>query len=47
MQQNMLKLNDSKTEVTVFGSRQKMKEMDKITVNLGDEDILPKPSVRN
>ena len=29
MQQNMLKLNDNKTEVIVFGSRQKLKEMDK------------------
>ena len=46
MQQNMLKLNDSKTEVIVFGSRQKLKEMDKITVTIGDQDMLPKASVR-
>ena len=47
MRKNMLKLNDSKTEVIVFGTKQKLRGMEKIKIRIGDADIFPKPVVRN
>ena len=44
MKKNFLKLNDDKTEVFAFGSKQ---QMSKITVQIGDSLISPVSSVRN
>ena len=43
----MLKLNESKTEVMFFSSKQCFQRIDGLTLNIGATIIAPKPSVRN
>ena len=50
MRTNKLKLNDDKTEVVLFGTRQqmeKLKESDIFEIKIGNEKIKPSPSARN
>ena len=50
MRTNKLKLNDDKTEVVLFGTRQqmeKLKERDIFEIKIGNEKIKPSPSARN
>ena len=47
MKKNFLKLNDDKTEVFVFGSRQQMSKITIPGVRIGDSMISPASSVRN
>ena len=47
MQQNMLKLNDSKTEFIVFGSPHYTRESTPINLTVGDSTIEPSDKVRN
>ena len=47
---NKLKLNDGKTEVVLFGTRQqleKLKNNETINIKIGDKVIRPVPSARN
>ena len=43
----MLKLNDSKTEVILFGSKHHLKNHGQISIKVGDCSISSVPSVRN
>ena len=43
----MLKLNDEKTEVIIFGTHQQLKKIDNITIKIGSENIIPAGHVRN
>ena len=43
----MLKLNDDKTEVIIFGTKQNLSEMDDVSVRIGDSPVAPSSSVRN
>ena len=50
MRTNKLKLNDDKTEVVLFGTRQqmeKLKENDGFEIKIGNEKIKPSPPARN
>ena len=49
MSTNLLKLNDSKTEFIILGTRQQLKnaEASDITIKIGSEDIPNVPAVRN
>lgn len=47
MCQNKLKLNESKTEVIVIASRHNIKLANNISVQIGEEQVHPKPVVRN
>ena len=47
MAQNILKLNEDKTEVIVFGSRKYLEGMPSISIRVGDCTITPTRSVRN
>ena len=47
MSQNILKLNEDKTEVIVFGSRKYLEGMPSISIRVGDCTITPTRSVRN
>jgi hypothetical protein len=47
MCQNKLKLNESKTEVSIIASRHNIKLANNISVQIGEEEIHPKPVVRN
>ena len=43
----MLKLNDDKTELIIFGTHQQLKKIDHITIKTGNENIVPIEHVRN
>ena len=47
MSQNILKLNEDKTEVIVFGSKKYLEGMPSISIRVGDCTITPTRSVRN
>ena len=49
MSPNLLKLNNSKTEFIILGTRQQLKntEANDITIKIGSEDIPNVPAVRN
>ena len=50
MRTNKLKLNDDKTEVVLFGTRQQMAKLENsesINITIGNEVIKPVPSARN
>jgi len=47
MQQNMLKLNDNKTEVVLFGSPHFMRQSSGISIHVGESEIMSVKSVRN
>ena len=41
MAMHMLKLSDDKTEFIIFGTCQKLKKIDHITIRIGEENIVP------
>ena len=47
MQVNFLKLNESKTEFIIFGTRQQLSKVGMINIRIGDDVIQNVPSVRN
>jgi len=47
MTNNMLKINDDKTEVIVFGTRMKLSQLGDIGIKIGESIIKPSQSVRN
>ena len=47
MARNMLKFNDEKTEFIIFGTCQRLKKIDYITIRIGSENIIPAEHVRN
>jgi hypothetical protein len=47
MEQNFLKLNDSKTEFVMFGTPKDLSQVSDWTVTVGDNEILPSVSARN
>ena len=47
MQENFLKLNKSKTELFIFGTRQQLNKVGTINIRIGDDVIQNVPSVRN
>ena len=47
MTQNLLKLNEDKTEFIVFGTRQQLEKVDTIAVKIGTETITPTDMVHN
>ena len=47
MAQNMLKLNDDKTEVIMFGSRHQLSNIKILLVKIGETEITPSPFVKN
>ena len=50
MRTNKLKLNDEKTEVVLFGTRQQLEKLgedDTFEIKIGSEVIKPTPSARN
>jgi hypothetical protein len=47
MTHNMLKLNEDKTEVIVFGTSSVLAQVGTPTINIVDTDIQPTPTVRN
>ena len=50
MRTNKLKLNDGKTEVVIFGTRQQLEKFENnenVNIKIGDEVIRPAPSARN
>ena len=44
---NLLKLNDDKTEVILFGSNYYMKRVPSVSIHIGDIDVSSSPHVRN
>ena len=47
MAMNMLKHNDDKTELIIFGTHQQLKKIEHITIRIGSENIVPAEHVRN
>jgi hypothetical protein len=47
MKQNILKLNDDKSELMLIGSRQQLSQIPPIAVQIGDAQITPSSSARN
>ena len=47
MLNNDLKFNDDKTEFLIIGSSQQLKQLDNISIRVGDSDIHPMPLARN
>ena len=47
MDSNKLKLNDSKTELVIFGSAARLRKVTTVTISIGDERITASSSVRN
>ena len=47
MQVNFLKINESKTEFIIFGTRQQLSKVGMINIRIGDDMIQNIPSVRN
>ena len=47
MASNMLKLNEEKTEFIIFGTHQKLKKLQNITIRIGNTNIIPVDHVRN
>ena len=47
MKDNKLKLNDSKTEIIMFGTKQRLKAVGELTVRIGDASVSPTKRVRN
>ena len=47
MQVNFLKLNESKTEFIIFGTRQQLNKVGTINIRIGDDVIQNVPYVRN
>ena len=47
MAQNMLKLNDDKTQLMTFGSKRQLTNLHDITLRVGDMNIAPSVQVRN
>ena len=47
MQLNLLKLNDSKTEVILLGSRQQLSKVDRLEVEIGSTKVKSRDDVRN
>ena len=46
-QSNLLKLNDQKTDVVVFGTKQKLAVMKDIRITVGGSTLSPSSHVRN
>ena len=44
---NKLKINDAKTEFIIFGSTQMKHDLNSLSVNVGDSQIVPSVKVRN
>ena len=47
MRTNLLKLNDDKTEVIVFGTRSQLNKIGEVSIKIGNDTISAVPSVRN
>ena len=47
MQVNFLKLNESKTEFTIFGTKQQLNKVGTINIKIGEDTIQNVTSVRN
>ena len=47
MRTNLLKLNDDKTEVIVFGTRSQLSKIGEVSIKIGNDIISAVPSVRN
>ena len=47
MRQNLLKLNDEKTEFLLFGSRQQLSKVSLPSITIGDSQITPSSQARN
>ena len=47
MKANKLKVNESKTEVILFGTKQRLQKLGNITVRVGEEHITPTKCVKN
>ena len=47
MQSNLLKLNDSKTEIVLLGSQQQLSKLNMLEVSVGNVIIKPCSKVRN
>ena len=47
MRTNLLKLNDEKTDLIVLGTRQQLSKVGDVTIMIGNDTILPVPSVWN
>ena len=47
MRTNLLKLNDDKTEVIVFGTRSQLSKIGEVSIKIGNDTISTVPSVRN
>ena len=47
MASSFLKLNDNKTEVLLFGSRQKLNQQENLSLKIGDDKIHPSECARN
>ena len=47
MRTNLLKLNDDKTEVIVFGTRSQLSKIGEVSIKIGNDTISAVPSVRN
>ncbi len=47
MNNNMLKINEDKTEVIIFSSKNNEQQVESLSITIGDETILPSKCVRN
>lgn len=47
MEKNFLKLNDSKTEFIIFGTKNDMKRLSEWTVSVGEDNVLPSEWVKD
>ena len=43
----MLKLNDDKTELIIFGTKQQLAKIGKVTINISSIQVQPVDHVRN
>ena len=47
MKTNLLKLNDSKTEIILLGTRQQLGKVGQFEIKIGQDNISPAPTARN
>ena len=47
MRGNLLKLNDEKTEFMIIGTRQQLRKVGKLMIEIGQDTIANTPSARN